>query len=306
MVNRAHGYAGARVRSRWHVHGRPFAIAVVAALVCACSLPPTLTQQMDAEREAANLASSFARTTDAGNRAVMADADEAAAAAVQEAGEARQAVTQSIARLRTQLDSLQFGAEREHLDGFATAFEEYERLDADILALAVEHSNVKAQRLSFGAANEAAQALQAALAAAVEAAGAPDQVRAEVLALRARVSVLESVALFAPHIAESDEAIMTRMEKQMEASGASAKQALADLRPVVPPAATSHIDAAVAALDRFLSVESEIVALSRRNSDVHSLALTLGKKRTLIARCEDQLRALQGGLAMRGTSAATR
>jgi hypothetical protein len=40
----------------------------------------------------------------------------------------------------------------------------------------------------------------------------------------------------------------------------------------------------------------ELVMLSRRNSDVRSLALTLGK-RTLIAQCQDQIRGLRETLA---------
>jgi len=40
--------------------------------------------------------------------------------------------------------------------------------------------------------------------------------------------------------------------------------------------------------------------LSRRNSNVRSLALSLGQKRTLTARCEETLGALQDALAKRG------
>jgi hypothetical protein len=51
-------------------------------------------------------------------------------------------------------------------------------------------------------------------------------------------------------------------------------------------------DAAAAALNRFTSVNTEIVRLSRRNSNVRSLALSLGRKRTVTAECDDALRAL--------------
>ena len=37
--------------------------------------------------------------------------------------------------------------------------------------------------------------------------------------------------------------------------------------------------------------------LSRRNSEVRSQALSLGRKRTVIAVCDDQLRALEEALA---------
>ena len=56
----------------------------------------------------------------------------------------------------------------------------------------------------------------------------------------------------------------------------------------------------MAALDRFLAVNAEIVVLSRRNSNVRSLALSLAQKRVLAAQCEDALRALEDALAKRG------
>jgi hypothetical protein len=52
-------------------------------------------------------------------------------------------------------------------------------------------------------------------------------------------------------------------------------------------------EAAAAALDRFSAIHREIITLSRRNSDVRSLALSLGRKRMIVAQCDDQLRALR-------------
>jgi hypothetical protein len=43
--------------------------------------------------------------------------------------------------------------------------------------------------------------------------------------------------------------------------------------------------------------------LSRRNTNVRSLALSLGQKRMRTAACEDSLRELQDALAKRGFSA---
>ena len=59
----------------------------------------------------------------------------------------------------------------------------------------------------------------------------------------------------------------------------------------------TELDAASAALDRFLSSHTEIITLSRRNSDVRSLALSLGDKRTVTAECEARLQALEEALA---------
>ncbi len=90
---------------------------------------------------------------------------------------------------------------------------------------------------------------------------------------------------------------MTRMEEQMAASEAAARKGLEQIKSLLPPDASPHLTAAVAALDRFKTINADLIKLSRQNSDVRSLALTLGRKRVLTAQCDDQLRGLQEALA---------
>ena len=100
--------------------------------------------------------------------------------------------------------------------------------------------------------------------------------------------------LEAPHIAEADEAEMSRLEAQMAVAQKSARRALDALKALVP--AGRDLNPAATVLDRFDAINTELVGLSRRNSDVRSLALSMGHKRTLTAACDDSLRALQGAL----------
>jgi len=185
------------------------------------------------------------------------------------------------------------------LNEFNTAFAEYRALDTTILGLAVENTNLKAQRLSFGSAHEAADALKTAVEAVTPRVPAKDMWRAKALATAAVASVREIQVLEAPHIAEADDAAMTRMEKEMAALEAAAGSALETLGSLVPRESRPQLTAATAALDRFMSVNAEIIALSRRNSNVRSLALSLGQKRTLTARCEEALHALRDALSNR-------
>ncbi len=106
--------------------------------------------------------------------------------------------------------------------------------------------------------------------------------------------------LQAPHIAEADDATMTTLEERMKTSEAAARRALDALGRLIQPASRPMLVAATATLDRFLGINAQIVTLSRRNSNVRSLALTMNQKRTLTAACEDTLRALQDALATRG------
>src|SRR5207344_875747 len=61
-----------------------------------------------------------------------------------------------------------------------------------------------------------------------------------------------------------------------------------------------RIASATAALDRFMAVNQQIISLSRRNTNVRSLALSLNQKRKVTSECENALHALRDGLSKRG------
>ena len=116
------------------------------------------------------------------------------------------------------------------------------------------------------------------------------------------MTVREIQVLQGPHIADADEAVMTKMEKQMSTSQTAARKSLDTLRPIVSAASRPKLDAAAAALKRFLELNTQIIALSRRNTNVHSLMLSLDEKRKMTLACQDNLRALQAALSKRGYS----
>lgn len=93
---------------------------------------------------------------------------------------------------------------------------------------------------------------------------------------------------------------MTRIEKRMMDSERAAGAALETLSSLVAPDRRPQVAAANVALNQFMKLNADIVGLSRRNTNVRSLAMSLGQKRTLTAACEDSLRALQEALAIRG------
>jgi hypothetical protein len=262
------------------------ALTLAAVVGTSCrSSSAALTQRVEARRLASDLHVEFAKAAEASNRAVMADTDDASAAAADEARRARQSIERDVEALAKTLESVGFIDDKRSLDAFTERFAEYRRLDDEILPLAVENTNLKAQRLSFGPAQEAAEAFRAALAGAAR--GATGSCCGDAIANRARAALLEIQVLQAPHIAESDDAAMTRIESRMKELARTARAAIDELE---APAAT-------AALDRFMGINDEIVALSRRNSNVRSLALSLGRKRMVTAECEDDLRALEDALA---------
>src|SRR5262245_22226772 len=269
------------------------AFATVATLSCSGPGPAlVLTDQVEARRRAAEIHVQFAMAADAANRAVMADTDETSKTAAEEAVKARGRVEQDIATLEPILKRLDYPTDVQNLDEFKKQFDEYKKLDDETLNLAVENTNLKAQQLSFTNAQTAVDEFRQVLEALPGLARPGDRTRVQALCAQAIVSVLSIQVLQAHHIAEAQDAAMTKMEAQMVNDDRDARTALADLQPLIPAAGASHLREATEALNQFKTVNDEIVKLSRRNTNVRSLALALGQKHSLRAKCEAALKAL--------------
>ena len=99
---------------------------------------------------------------------------------------------------------------------------------------------------------------------------------------------------------------MTRMEAAMTLSQDAARKALESLTRLAPGGAAALLAGASAALDKLIAANpgrccnaatNASSTLSRRNSNVRSLALSLGKKRAVTAECDELLQALEDSLA---------
>jgi hypothetical protein len=264
-----------------------------------CDVNTALDRVSQARHISADLLVQFTKAADAANRAVMADTDEASVAFAREAEQAKEKLQTDIDTLRPLLAGLNYADEGRLLQEFVNRFAEYRELDRRILDLAVENTNLKAQRLSFGPAQEAADSFRDSLRSVAPLVPA-DKWRVEALVATAVATVREIQVLQAPHIADADEAVMTRMEKSMATSEAAARNALKTLSSLVEPRSRARIAAATRALDRFMAVNQQIISLSRRNTNVRSLALSLNEKRKVIGECETSLHALRDALSKRG------
>jgi hypothetical protein len=279
---------------------RRLAIVIIAAGVTACGdVNAALERLSEARHLAADLLVQFTKASDAANRAVMADTDAASVTFAQEAALAKQAIHEDAASLRPLLAGLGYTDETRLLDTFEQQFAAYEALDRQILDLAVENTNLKAQRLSFGAAQAAADAFEQAVEA-LKPANARDVWRVKAAGATAISALREIEVLQAPHIAAPDDASMAGFETRMKAQETTVRNTVAGLSSLVDAPSQKRLAAASDALDRFMDVNAQIVGLSRRNTNVRSLALSLDQKRTMIGPCEDTLRALRSALDKHG------
>ena len=175
-------------------------MVLLMSAIGGCNETPPLEQLSRARQVSAELLVQFTKAADASNKAVMADTDEASVAFAREAEQARQAVQTNIDALRPILESLDYSDESRQLQQFVTRFAEYRELDRRILDLAVENTNLKAQRLSFGPAQEAADSFRDSLEALVPLDAAKDTWRVKAqAALGRRLSARDPGAAGATH-----------------------------------------------------------------------------------------------------------
>src|SRR5262245_61866786 len=182
--------------------------------VGACTHPTAvLTRLVDARRLAADIRVQFSRAVDQSGVAVLADRDADAATAAKVAAAASDAVGKDVVALRPLLDQLGYAPESKLLESFTMRFDEYRRLESEILSLAVENTNTKAQQLAFGSGREAADAFVSAVEAVAPAnARAPSNASVNALVARAVAAVRNIQAIQPRHIAEADDQAMTKME----------------------------------------------------------------------------------------------
>jgi hypothetical protein len=292
------------MKNTWKYARRSLLLAAVVALALGCRGNPTtiLTRLEDSRKISAALEVQLSQAAEASHRAVMADTDDASVAAAQEAERATKALETNVATLAQLLEGLSYAREAQLLREFRADFAQYKEIDRRILSLAVENTNLKAQALAFGPASTAASAFCAALERFGASLPNKDRCRTDGLVAGAIRAVREIQVLHAPHIAEHDDAAMTRMEREMNELDAKARAALDALRAAAPGNAPALAESR-AKLDELKLVTGKLVELSRRNTNVLSLDLALRDQPPLAAACADKLRALSEALAKEGPKA---
>jgi hypothetical protein len=227
-------------------------------------------------------------SAEAEKSAVLATTDQASVDFAEQSRAASRAVSQARGDIDTLLASGGTPAEKELLAQFTRAFSELGRIDEEVLGLAVKNTNLKAYDLAFGPAAAAVAEFDAALARVagkVPGAAGP--------ASEARLALLRVQALLAPHIAEESDARMDQLEASMAGEEAKTTRALDALAGVARLKGDADLAAALAAHARFEGLKAKILPLSRENTNVRSLALSLNQKRKALAVCTEALGALR-------------
>lgn len=270
---------------------------LTAGLACRGSGDPAFVQLREARRLASEIRIHFTRASEASDRAVMADTDDESIKFARDAEAATLAVGTTMAALAQRIAGLGDQTNVDLLGRFQERFVRYRELDKELLKLAVENTNLKAQRLLFGPVGQAANEFCSALDLFVTQAPSSAARRSVDAILRAQLALREIEVLQAPHIAEAKGPEMDRLEREMTSRQATTRATLVAIEQGASPQARAALDRAKAALDSFESLSRQLIELSRKNSNLHSLQLALKQKPALTSACDESLVALQNALA---------
>ncbi len=185
-------------------------------------------------------------------------------------------------------------AEKALFAQFTQAFDAYRQVDVTLLGLAVQNTNVKAFTLAFGPASKAFDQMTSALNRLVSAnAGGPVATEVSLAAIEAQTHALKIQTLLAPHIAEAEDAKMDQLEAAMSEEDAKVRLSFERLSGLGGLKERAVLEEAQKAYAGFSAVKSDILALSRENTNVRSMSMSLDQKRKVSAACEEALDALR-------------
>ena len=184
--------------------------------------------------------------------------------------------------------------ERDLFVQFSGVFTDLQRIDSALLILAIKNTNLKAYDLAYGPAADAVKEMDNALSnLVVKSANFPEARSAVLLACGAQISALQIQTLLAPHIAEESDSIMDKLETQMARKDKEVRKDLEGLMAIQEFRNNPNLKIALTDYTHFSEIRKTILALSRENTNVQSLAISLGQKRKVLFLCQDALSTLQ-------------
>jgi hypothetical protein len=187
--------------------------------------------------------------------------------------------------------------EKELISKFSEAFADFRRVDRELLALAVKNTNVKAFAMAFGPAAEASKETDGALSRFLARHETSPQ-RTLLLAAAARAAALRLETRLAPHIAEESDQREDEMEALMANDDREVRAAFDALSAMPGLGPDPDLASARSSYSRFSELRTRILALSRENTNVRSLSISLNQKRAVTAVCQEALAALRREVAV--------
>jgi hypothetical protein len=234
------------------------------------------------------------KSTDLKKGAVMAITDEESQVFANQSRESADAVERDYHELKGLIGAAKIDKEMELLKEFSDNWNNLQVIDRELLSLAVENTNIKAANLSYTAAAQVIANFERLLFELMDI-PTSDGERAQTakLAYQAATAAFMIYSLEAPHINEAQDKKMDELENLMRTNEKKVRNALRDLSRLTNQQGRIIFNDALSAFSKFMEVHKEVLRLSRMNTNIKSLELSLGRKRKVAAQCEEILDSLQ-------------
>jgi Four helix bundle sensory module for signal transduction len=234
------------------------------------------------------------KSNDLEKGAVMAITDEESQALAEQSRKSADAVERDYHELKGLIDTAKIDKEMNLLKEFNDNWKKLRVIDRELLSLAVENTNIKAANLSSTSAAQVIADFERLLSTLMDI-PTSDGERAQMakLAYQAVTAAFMIYSLEAPHINEAQDKKMDELETLMGMNEKKARTALRNISRLTDRHGRIILDDASLAFSKFMEVNKEVVRLSRMNTNIKSLQLSLGRKRNVAAQCEEILNSLQ-------------
>ena len=264
-----------------------------------------LEKSMEKTQLIQTMRSDLLASAEAEKSSVMADTDEASSVFADQSREA----SKTVEKARQQFEGLVDRKNQEGVvfDSFSSCWAKLREVDREVLSLAVQNTNLKALRLSFGPAAATVKRIETSMNQVMDSAAASPNGSGMIrFATKALTNIFNIYMLEAPHIAETTDARMDLIEEQMKQLNKEILEDFNGLEALAGDQTKSYLDEAHKSYDEFRNINAEIISLSRQNSNIRSFAVSLDQKRHLMAQCLDLLTSLQESVRQGSDFKATR
>ena len=227
--------------------------------------------------------------------AVMATTDQESRTFAEQAQSAFIVVEQRRDELGKLLETGGTGEERELLSQFSQALTQVQQIDRGLLDLAGKNTNLKAYALVFGPVADALAGMDGALSRILRDSinsTAPESRQVMLLASGAESGPWRIQALLPPHIFEESDHKMDELEVRMSNEDQKVRSELKELAALLG-SGSPDLETAMSSYARFTELKKQILDLSRQNTNVRSLVISLNQKRKAIQMCRGTLDTLE-------------
>lgn len=268
-------------------------VLVLAMLVTAVFVkPPTpLGNYYDKTELLSNMRIHLLEASEAEKNAVLALQVKSAKEFVTQARQASQALEGERVKLSALVEQEQIPKQLAMLKEFDACWSQYRELDQTLLELATQGTNLEAKKISSTECAQALEKLEASLNHVMQ--SYPTQTQISHFAQEALIAAFKIQTLHAPHIETPSDSVMDAFEKKITAFAATARQDLHTLIGITPGPGQKDLTQANQAFEEFTSQTARVLKLSRQNSNVKSVDLSLGKKKLISSQCQTSLNSLE-------------